>query len=365
MSDPLPISRGEASGGDATGGGTRLSASDRRDLAIAIVVLIFFVWLGARLIFPEWQPWRGWIHTASTVVGLKGETDERDIISRAVETSDSRPEVTASERTKAQYTPPVRMQRNAQPHGTTVTGGSTASTPSDTPRTPITVAGTNPELAAPAKAEPKPEPESTETPAPNPSLNPELDTTPAAETGFVEVVRPDETTPSTVAPAQSAVRDDPTRAMDARDRDGDGTPDANDDCPDASGPSANLGCPAVDLPAADRAVLAHALDSVAFNIGSARLTDASHAVLADVADLMSRYPDYRLRISGHTDASGDPTANRLLSEARALACGVTLQRLGVAPDRLRIRGAGADEPVADNDTDAGRRRNRRVEFTVF
>ena len=365
MSDPLPISRGEASGGDATGGGTRLSASERRDLAIAIVVLTFFVWLGTRLIFPEWQPWRGWIDTASTVVGWTGETDERDRASRAAERPESRPQATASERTEAPYTPPVRMQRNAQPEGTAVTGGSTASTPSDTPRTPITVAGPNPELAVPDRAEPKPEPESTETPTPNPSLTPELDKKPAVETGFVERVPPDATTLPRVSPAQSAVRDDPTRAVGARDRDGDGTPDANDDCPDASGPSANLGCPAVDLPAADRAVLAQALDSVAFNTGSARLTDASHVVLADVADLMSRYPDYRLRISGHTDASGDAEANRLLSEARALACGVTLQRLGVAPDRLRIRGVGAAEPVADNDTDAGRRRNRRVEFTLF
>ncbi len=71
-----------------------------------------------------------------------------------------------------------------------------------------------------------------------------------------------------------------------------------------------------------------------------------------------------LEVGGHTDNTGQPAANEALSARRAAAVREYLIRQGVSPGRLRAKGHGAEQPVADNATEAGRFHNRRIEFTA-
>ncbi len=101
-----------------------------------------------------------------------------------------------------------------------------------------------------------------------------------------------------------------------------------------------------------------------FAPGSAALTANGQAVLREVADLLSTFPEALLRIEGHTDNEGTEIANLLLSQARADAAATELGTLGIDPTRLIALGLGENEPVADNGTAAGRASNRRTEFSA-
>ncbi len=72
----------------------------------------------------------------------------------------------------------------------------------------------------------------------------------------------------------------------------------------------------------------------------------------------------RLTIGGHTDSQGRPAMNRTLSDRRAQAVRTELIRRGVAPGLLVAKGFGADQPIADNASEAGRALNRRVELRL-
>jgi outer membrane protein OmpA-like peptidoglycan-associated protein len=105
------------------------------------------------------------------------------------------------------------------------------------------------------------------------------------------------------------------------------------------------------------------LDGIYFDTGKATLKAESRAALAEVAELMRRDPSLKLEIVGHTDAVGEDSVNLRLSESRALAVRAALViDHGVADRRLKARGAGETEPVAPNDSEAGRSLNRRVEL---
>ena len=84
-----------------------------------------------------------------------------------------------------------------------------------------------------------------------------------------------------------------------------------------------------------------------------------------MADILKRYPEYKLRITGHTDNVGDTNRNLDLSERRARSCYEYLSTRGVPISRMSYAGMGKAQPIDTNDTDAGRSRNRRVEFDVY
>ena len=75
-------------------------------------------------------------------------------------------------------------------------------------------------------------------------------------------------------------------------------------------------------------------------------------------------PGRRVEVIGHTDALGNRPGNISLSLARAQAVKAYLVGKGLPPERLQTSGMGPDQPVAGNDTEAGRARNRRIEFRV-
>jgi outer membrane protein OmpA-like peptidoglycan-associated protein len=106
------------------------------------------------------------------------------------------------------------------------------------------------------------------------------------------------------------------------------------------------------------------LDIVEFETGSATLTPKGQATLDKVAAILARVPDLPVGISGHTDNRGARPMNLDLSQRRAASCRSYLVSRGIAESRLTAEGFGPDRPVDTNDTDAGRQRNRRIEFSV-
>jgi outer membrane protein OmpA-like peptidoglycan-associated protein len=97
-----------------------------------------------------------------------------------------------------------------------------------------------------------------------------------------------------------------------------------------------------------------------FDVNSARPIAQSLTTLGEVADVLVRYPKTAVVVQGHTDSTGSETHNQELSERRALAVKDLLMDRGVGSARLAAIGHGELYPVASNNLDDGRRRNRRV-----
>ncbi|UOE36371.1 OmpA family protein [Hymenobacter monticola] len=84
--------------------------------------------------------------------------------------------------------------------------------------------------------------------------------------------------------------------------------------------------------------------------------------MAQIISLLSQNPDLKLSVEGHTDNAGTAPHNQQLSEARARTVVANLTAQGIAADRLKAAGFGQTKPLADNATDAGKAKNRRVEL---
>ena len=105
-----------------------------------------------------------------------------------------------------------------------------------------------------------------------------------------------------------------------------------------------------------------ALYGVLFDFNKATLQPASDAALQPVANIMVTDKTLKLEVQGHTDNVGPDVYNQTLSEARAKAVVIWLTQHGVTADRLTAKGYGKTKPVADNGSDEGRAKNRRVEI---
>ncbi|MEW6516412.1 MAG: OmpA family protein [candidate division FCPU426 bacterium] len=103
---------------------------------------------------------------------------------------------------------------------------------------------------------------------------------------------------------------------------------------------------------------------VLFNSGSSQLQPGAMSALDQVAQILAEYPSYRIRVEGHTDSTGEVLLNNTLSQARAESVLTYLNQKGVPLDSLTSVGMGSSQPVATNDTAAGRQLNRRVEIML-
>jgi outer membrane protein OmpA-like peptidoglycan-associated protein len=101
---------------------------------------------------------------------------------------------------------------------------------------------------------------------------------------------------------------------------------------------------------------------IAFDSGQAVIRPNFRSALDNFAQSLQQNPSTTVTIVGHTDSTGSPAVNEPLSLQRADATRDYLVTRGVAANRFQIDGRGAREPVANNDTEAGRARNRRVEI---
>ena len=103
---------------------------------------------------------------------------------------------------------------------------------------------------------------------------------------------------------------------------------------------------------------------ILFDFDKTALKDAAKANVQSLASSLNQYPDTDIKIIGHTDSKGTETYNQGLSERRAAAVKAYAVSQGVPSSRLVTIGKGFSEPIADNETDAGRAANRRVEIVI-
>jgi outer membrane protein OmpA-like peptidoglycan-associated protein len=103
------------------------------------------------------------------------------------------------------------------------------------------------------------------------------------------------------------------------------------------------------------------LDGILFDTGKTAIRPESLARLDSVVEYMAHKPSAHIEISGHTDNVGDPKKNKALSEKRAQSCRDYLISKGVDGTRLTAVGYGDEKPIASNDTEEGRKKNRRIE----
>jgi outer membrane protein OmpA-like peptidoglycan-associated protein len=181
------------------------------------------------------------------------------------------------------------------------------------------------------------------------------------------------------------------------DSDGDGIPDAQDACPNNAGPPAFQGCPDRDhdgipdnvdkcpdepetingfedddgCPDAGATKVkvtgsrVEILDKVYFDFNKATIQTRSFNLLDQVSSILRAHPEVtKIRVEGHTDAIGAADFNMTLSQARAESVRQYLIDHKVPAERLDAKGFGKTRPVATNATDAGREKNRRVEFVI-
>lgn len=106
-------------------------------------------------------------------------------------------------------------------------------------------------------------------------------------------------------------------------------------------------------------------DRIIFETGSSRLRGASLEQTENLASILKAYPDVNLKIGGYTDNTGDSVNNLKLSDERAKAVKAAIENEGVSQERLEAEGYGNAFPVASNETEEGRTRNRRISVRVI
>jgi outer membrane protein OmpA-like peptidoglycan-associated protein len=160
---------------------------------------------------------------------------------------------------------------------------------------------------------------------------------------------------------------DPARYGCPPDSDGDGIIDARDACPGEKGPATDdpktSGCPAAVRVEGTQIVI---LQQVNFATGKDVIEQDSYPLLEQVAGVLKEHPEIaRVAIEGHTDNRGAEKANVTLSERRAIAVVKWLADHGIDARRLEAHGYGPRRPIAKNDSEEGRAKNRRVEFQIL
>ncbi len=154
-----------------------------------------------------------------------------------------------------------------------------------------------------------------------------------------------------------------------QDRDSDGIVDPDDACPEQPGVEsrdpAQRGCPPPKPKVQLEQTQISISEQVQFETGTAVIHGDSSALLEQVAEVLRSHPEIQsCEVAGHTDNVGTPELNLQLSEARARAVMAWLVGHGIEATRLTARGYGETRPLADNESEQGRARNRRVEFLI-
>ncbi|EJM78040.1 OmpA family protein [Pseudomonas sp. GM55] len=156
------------------------------------------------------------------------------------------------------------------------------------------------------------------------------------------------------------------------DEDGDGIFDRRDRCPDTPANTSvdHHGCPAPQYPAASvkpeaaQSEVITLSDDVLFAFNQSDLTPTAKSRLDA---LMSKFEDadvVSIKVVGHTDSVGSDAYNQALSERRASSVAEYLLSQGVVPNKVTSEGKGERQPIADNETEEGRAKNRRVDLHI-
>jgi outer membrane protein OmpA-like peptidoglycan-associated protein len=106
-------------------------------------------------------------------------------------------------------------------------------------------------------------------------------------------------------------------------------------------------------------------EKIQFDHNQATIKEASFSLMNEIADVITKNTHIkRIRIEGHASSEGSATHNKKLSDARAKAVMKYLTERGIAAAQLTAIGHGIDRPIADNTSEEGREKNRRVEFVI-
>lgn len=151
------------------------------------------------------------------------------------------------------------------------------------------------------------------------------------------------------------------------DNDQDGIPDTKDKCPivaeNKNGYQDLDGCP--DEIPKEATKFTGVIEGIYFDYDKDTIKSTSEKTLQAALAVLNKFPDLNLEVQGHTDSKGDDVYNMDLSQRRSEAVMKWFIAHGVAANRLKAVGYGETQPISTNETDAGRAKNRRVEFHPF
>ena len=105
-------------------------------------------------------------------------------------------------------------------------------------------------------------------------------------------------------------------------------------------------------------------NNLTFDTGSANISGASGEEINNLASILKAYPNVKIKVNGYTDNQGDAANNKNLSSARAMAVKARLIGQDIDGGRITTQGFGKENPIASNDTEEGRAKNRRIEVTI-
>jgi outer membrane protein OmpA-like peptidoglycan-associated protein len=145
--------------------------------------------------------------------------------------------------------------------------------------------------------------------------------------------------------------------------DRDGVPDKDDACPSLGGSASNNGCP--EIPEDIISELLSESSMIQFMASSSVIKgEESKGVLNKIKTILESYPKSEIIVEGYASSDGSKAYNQKLSEARAASVKEALTALGAVGSRISTIGYGEDKPIGDNKRAAGRKINRRVQFSV-
>ena len=154
------------------------------------------------------------------------------------------------------------------------------------------------------------------------------------------------------------------------DRDNDGVIDKLDACINVPGLAEFHGCPPppppIKLQANEKRIIEKAYSNLEFATGKDQIKASSYPYLNALAELLAKHGgEWKIRLSGHTDSEGTPQQNMVLSEKRAKAVKRYLIKHGVPEENFIVEWFGQTRSIADNNTKAGKQKNRRVEMKIL
>jgi OOP family OmpA-OmpF porin len=112
-------------------------------------------------------------------------------------------------------------------------------------------------------------------------------------------------------------------------------------------------------------ILKDAYDNLVFEFNKDVIKPTSYPFLDEVVDVLAAEPNWTLKVEGHTDNVGKDDYNLKLSQKRAESVKKYIESKGIMPSRITAEGFGSTKPIADNKTEEGREKNRRVEFKII
>ena len=151
------------------------------------------------------------------------------------------------------------------------------------------------------------------------------------------------------------------------DQDKDGIADANDKCPDVPGLASESGCPEVLVTKGEETenAFTNLVEDIYFITTRANINEKDYSILDKVAKTLKENPNLILKINGYTDNVGELKINEHLSMRRARRCYKYLAQKGIPTSRMSFEGFGPQNPKHNNESEEGRKMNRRVEFTFL